>query len=296
MENNRIRFPDNKRERIFSGIITFFISGILLFFILTYKTIFTTSTPPTYIDINFEMDDLGANYGTDEVGLGEEEPADQEVLLGEGGSLLAGNIENIPTSVSEQRENNSFFSNADSKENISIPTKKTEIKKNTISTKQNSASSSQSTSNKSNSKFSTGNKNSKENPKGNAAVDNLLKGKGGSTTSTGQGTGGRPGQNQGVETGGSGSGGVGIGNGRKLTNFIPGTMGKKGEVPVHNCNSSGTIVFSYTVDKNGAIISVTRKSGVSNTCLVNTGIQWIKQYVKANKGTRSASGTYRINF
>ncbi len=293
IETNRIQYTDNKKERIKSGFITFVISGIILVFILLYKTTFTTVTPPTYIDITFETDDLGANYGTDEVGLGDGEPADQAVALGEGGNPLANSNSDNSSSSSQQEENQSFLSDPTSKENVSVPSKKTETKKKTTT---QSATSTTKTTAKADSKAGVGNKNTGGNPQGNSAVGALLKGKGTSTTSTGEGTGGRPGQNQGVPDGGSGSGGEGIGNGRKLVSFIPGTMGRGGSVPAHDCTATGKITFSYTVDKNGNIVSVSRKSGTSNTCLVNTGIKWIKQYVKADKGTQSVSGSYVINF
>ena len=244
---------------------------------------------------------MGANFGTDEVGLGEEEPADQEVLRGEGNNARAENSENnISTNDLMQEENKTILAHQnDSKENIPEPVKKTETKKNS-KTKNSSKNTNNLTIKKSktNTVAGVGTENSTVggNPKGNAALGNLIKGKGTSTSSTGEGTGGRPGQNQGVETGGNGNGGEGIGNGRKLISFIPGTMGRGGKVPEHNCAGSGTIIFSYTLDKNGNVISVSRKSGINNTCLLNTGIKWIKQYVKGNSGTRSVTGTYKINF
>ncbi|MDR2122260.1 MAG: ferric siderophore ABC transporter substrate-binding protein [Flavobacteriaceae bacterium] len=293
-ESNKIRFTENKKERVLSGIITFLISALLLFFILTYKTVFTTITPPSYIDILFEMeDDLGANYGTDAVGLGEEEPIEQDVLSGAGGGALIENPESAASSAADQKENSSYLTDTDSKEKTSIAPKKTTPKKTNTKTTSNTAKNTPKTSN---TPPGAGVGNAGGNAKGNAAVGALISGKGKSTTSTGEGTGGRPGQNQGVETGGEGSGGEGIGNGRKLIGFIPGTMGRGGKVPEHDCTESGSITFSYTVDKNGNITSVNRKSGVRSACLVNTGIKWIKQYVKADKGTQSVSGVYRINF
>ena len=310
MQSNKIQYTDNKKERILSGIITFIISSIILAFILLYKTTFITVTPPTYIDINFESDDLGANFGTDEVGLGEEEPADQDVQFGTGGDPFAAESPDGSSSAitnESEEDSKSYLSDPASKEPSPVVSKKAEVKKNTTpkpetpktSTKQatNSSTSKTSTAKKSNTKAGAGGEGTTGgNPKGNAAVGALLKGKGTSTSSTGEGTGGRPGQNQGVPDGGSGSGGEGIGNGRKLVSFIPGTMGRGGNVPSHDCTGAGTVIFSYTVDKNGTVTSVSRQSGPSNTCMVNTGIKWIKQYVKADKGTRSVSGTYKITF
>ncbi|MDR1877043.1 MAG: ferric siderophore ABC transporter substrate-binding protein [Flavobacteriaceae bacterium] len=290
--SNKIQYTTNKKERLTSGFITFLISGVTLTFILLYKTSFVTITPPTYIDISFEMeDDLGANYGTDKVGLGEEEPVEQAVLAGKGGNLSTESSTDL--SSSSQQEDKPYLSDPDSKENASAASKKTDVKKTDA---KSTTTTSKNTSKKSDAKSGTGEGDTGGSTKGKDAVGALISGKGKSTTSTGEGTGGRPGQNQGVETGGSGSGGEGIGNGRNLISFIPGTMGRGGKVPGHDCTGSGTIVFSYTVDKNGTVISASRKSGTSNTCLVATGIRWIKQYVKADKGTQSVSGTYKITF
>jgi hypothetical protein len=295
-----IKYYDNKKEKLISGIITILISTVILSFILTYKTVFLAVTPPSYIDINFDMDDMGANFGSDEVGLGDEEPIDQDVLLGEGGEVQsAATHEDKSSNDSKQQEDNkSILANQkDSKNIISEPVKKTEFKsKDKLKPHKTHLKSSVKKSN-SKSAAGAGIKNvTGGNPRGNAALGNLIKGKGTGISSTGEGIGGRPGQNQGVETGGNGSGGEGIGNGRKLVSFIPGTMGRGGKVPDHNCNGSGTIIFSYTLDKNGNVISVNRKSGINNTCLFNTGIKWIKQYVKGNAGTRPVTGTYKINF
>lgn len=111
------------------------------------------------------------------------------------------------------------------------------------------------------------------------------------TSSTGKGTGTTDGDGDG--TGGDGRFGSG---GRKLIGFIPGTEGKGGEIPSHNCNASGTITFKYTVDKSGKVIDADRISGLSNPCAIQKGKDWIFQYVRANAGTKSESSTYRISF
>jgi hypothetical protein len=60
-------------------------------------------------------------------------------------------------------------------------------------------------------------------------------------------------------------------------------MGRGGAQPVHSCKASGSITLAYTVDKAGNVISVRRSGGISDPCIVSTSIQWVKQYVKAEK-------------
>ncbi|QDZ64172.1 ferric siderophore ABC transporter substrate-binding protein [Elizabethkingia bruuniana] len=129
--------------------------------------------------------------------------------------------------------------------------------------------------------------------KGTAAIGNLLKGRG--TKDGSQGDGGKAG-NAGDPLGGDGNGDSKIGVDRKLTGYIPGTMGRGGAQPVHSCKASGSITLAYTVDKAGNVISVRRSGGISDPCIVSTSIQWVKQYVKAEKANFSSTGTYRITF
>ncbi len=129
--------------------------------------------------------------------------------------------------------------------------------------------------------------------KGTAAVGNLLKGRG---TKTGtQGTSGTTG-NAGDPLGGDGNGDSKIGVDRKLVGFIPGTMGRGGAQPSHNCSASGSINIAYTVDKAGNVISARRSGGVSDACVVSTSVSWVKRYVKAEKSNSSSTGTYSITF
>ena len=129
--------------------------------------------------------------------------------------------------------------------------------------------------------------------KGTAAIGNLLKGRG---TKTGtQGTSTTPG-NSGDPLGGEGNGDSKIGIDRKLVGFIPGTMGRGGAQPAHNCSASGSINIAYTVDKAGNVVSARRSGGVSDACVVSTSVSWVKRYVKAEKSNSSSTGTYRITF
>ena len=129
--------------------------------------------------------------------------------------------------------------------------------------------------------------------KGTAAVGNLLKGRGTKTGS--QGTAGTTG-NAGDPLGGDGNGDSKIGIDRKLVGFIPGTMGRGGAQPTHNCSASGSINIAYTVDKAGNVVSARRSGGVSDPCVVSTSISWVKRYVKAEKSNSSSTGTYSITF
>ncbi len=128
---------------------------------------------------------------------------------------------------------------------------------------------------------------------GNAALGNLLKGRGTKTGS--QGTGSGIG-NSGDPLGGDSNGDSKIGIDRKLIGFIPGTMGRGGAQPKQTCSASGSISIAYTVDKAGNVISASKSAGISDPCVVSTAVQWVKQYVKAEKASVSSKGTYKIVF
>lgn len=128
---------------------------------------------------------------------------------------------------------------------------------------------------------------------GAAAIGNLIKRRrqkiGSQTPDKDNGTAGDP-------LGGDSSGHSVIGSDRKLIAFIPGTMGKGGSQPTHNCTASGTITIAYTVNKAGNVISASRASGVSDACVVSTSIGWVKLYVKAERSQSSSTGVYKITF
>lgn len=130
-------------------------------------------------------------------------------------------------------------------------------------------------------------------PQPNSAVGNLIKGRGNKQGSQGNDT---QSGNSGDPLGGDGNGESKIGVDRKLIAFIPGTMGRGGTQPTHNCSASGTITISFIVDKAGNVTSARRQSGISDVCVVNTTISWVKKYVKAEKSTTSSTGTYSITF
>lgn len=129
--------------------------------------------------------------------------------------------------------------------------------------------------------------------RGTAAIGNLIRGRGNKTGSQGsQNTTGNPGDPLGGESNGDSR----IGVDRKLVGFIPGTMGRGGAQPAHNCAASGTIAIAYTVDKAGNVVSARRSGGVSDGCIVNTTVGWVKKYVKAEAASTSSTGSYSITF
>ena len=87
-----------------------------------------------------------------------------------------------------------------------------------------------------------------------------------------------------------------IGKDRILTAFIPGTMGKAGKLPSHNCKAKGQLVMFITVDKAGNVTSAGRSSGIKDACNVTTAVIWTKKYVKAKKSQNVSQGTYTIVF
>lgn len=87
-----------------------------------------------------------------------------------------------------------------------------------------------------------------------------------------------------------------IGKDRTLTAFIPGTMGKAGKLPSHNCKAKGQLVMFITVDKAGNVTSAGRNSGIKDACNVTAAVIWTKKYVKAKKSQNVSQGTYTIVF
>ncbi|MFC4165100.1 hypothetical protein ACFOWU_15645 [Epilithonimonas zeae] len=87
-----------------------------------------------------------------------------------------------------------------------------------------------------------------------------------------------------------------IGKDRILTGFIPGTMGKAGKLPSHNCKTKGQLVMFITVDKAGNVTNAGRSSGIKDACNITAAVIWTKQYVKAKKSQNISQGTYTINF
>ncbi|AJW63961.1 hypothetical protein VO54_02501 [Elizabethkingia miricola] len=282
---------EEKKDKLKSAVITAIVWTTLLLFIALYSV--KVNLPKEAEVINTML----VNFGDNRNGNGTEEPKEQE------GSFAP--LETKPVVEEEPvKEIAKPEPPLEAKEKIitgkneKIPVAKVEKAEKKTATK-----SSVKETKKSDAKKTTTGNTKAEGPnkkqgatgdgKGTAAIGNLLKGRG--TKDSSQGDGGKAG-NAGDPLGGDGNGDSKIGVDRKLTGYIPGTMGRGGAQPVHSCKASGSITLAYTVDKAGNVISVRRSGGISDPCIVSTSIQWVKQYVKAEKANFSSTGTYRITF
>ncbi|OPC57260.1 ferric siderophore ABC transporter substrate-binding protein [Elizabethkingia bruuniana] len=282
---------EEKKDKLKSAVITAIVWTTLLLFIALYSV--KVNLPKEAEVINTML----VNFGDNRNGNGTEEPKEQE------GSFAP--LETKPVVEEEPvKEIAKPEPPLEAKEKIitgkneKIPVAKVEKAEKKTATK-----SSVKETKKSDAKKTTTGNTKAEGPnkkqgatgdgKGTAAIGNLLKGRG--TKDGSQGDGGKAG-NAGDPLGGDGNGDSKIGVDRKLTGYIPGTMGRGGAQPVHLCKASGSITLAYTVDKAGNVISVRRSGGISDPCIVSTSIQWVKQYVKAEKANFSSTGTYRITF
>lgn len=280
---------DEKIDKLKSATLTALISALLFLLIFYYQ--FVREIPKEE-----KVTTMLINFGDNRNGNGAEEPANQE------GSLASADIyipEELKTPEPQPQEIVETPKAVDkpaekiitgkSEKMSAVKTEKTEKK----STKSSETTASKSTTSKTSSTSNTTSKNAQGDGQGTAAIGNLIKGRG---TKTGtQGTDGTVG-NSGDPLGGKGDGDSKIGVDRKLISYIPGTMGKGGEQPSHNCTANGTITISYTVDKAGNVISARRSSGISDPCVVTAAVIWVKKYVKAEKASTNSTGTYKITF
>lgn len=269
-----------ERDRRNSAVITFIISLLVFLGIFFYKFTKITEKPE-------EITTMLINFGDNQNGAEAEEPANQD------GSLAANteiaNPEPVREVIAETKpEPKPAVTKPVIKEKILTGSNtKVSVPKTEKATKPAPAKTSATKASTPNSTTGTGD------GKGTAAIGNLIKGRG---TKTGtQGTNGTAG-NQGDPLGGDGEGDSKIGVDRNLIGFIPGTMGRGGAQPSHNCSASGTISIAYTVDKAGNVISARRSGGISDPCISSTSVSWVKKYVKAEKASTSSTGTYRITF
>lgn len=280
---------DEKIDKLKSATLTALISALLFLLIFYYQ--FVREIPKEE-----KVTTMLINFGDNRNGNGAEEPANQEGSLASADIYIPEELKTpepqpqeiveTPKAVEKPAEK---IITGKSEKTTAVKTEKTEKK----STKSSETTASKTTSSKTSSTSNTTAKNAQGDGQGTAAIGNLIKGRG---TKTGtQGTDGTVG-NSGDPLGGKGDGDSKIGVDRKLISYIPGTMGKGGEQPSHNCTASGTITISYTVDKAGNVISARRSSGISDPCVVTAAIIWVKKYVKAEKASTNSTGTYKITF
>ena len=294
MNTYSINDSEENKDKLKSGIITAVIWSVLLLFVFLYKFI------PHIPEKQEVITSMLINFGDNRNGNGAEEPANQE------GSLAAKaspNVEETPvemaTKIRKSETSTESIKKEAPKEKILTGNDSKNAVKTVDKADKNSKSSAKAASAKSNSKTSgskatTANSNKGNGDgKGNAAIGNFMRGRGTNTGS--QGNNGTVG-NAGDPLGGDGNGDSRIGVDRKLTGYIPGTMGRGGSQPSHSCSASGSITISYTVDKAGNVTSARRSGGISDACVASTSIAWVKKYVKAEKASSSSTGTYKISF
>ena len=280
---------DERIDKLKSATLTALISALLFLLIFYYQ--FVREIPKEE-----KVTTMLINFGDNRNGNGAEEPANQEGSLASADIYIPEELKTpepqpqeiveTPKAVEKPAEK---IITGKSEKTTAVKTEKTEKK----STKSSETTASKTTASKTSSTSNTTNKNAQGDGQGTAAIGNLIKGRG---TKTGtQGTDGTVG-NSGDPLGGKGDGDSKIGVDRKLISYIPGTMGKGGEQPSHNCTANGTITISYTVDKAGNVISARRSSGISDPCVVTAAVIWVKKYVKAEKASTNSTGTYKITF
>ena len=292
MRGYTINRDEENKDKIKSAVLSIIIWSAILLFVFIYKM------KPTEREKEPEViTTMLVNFGDNRNGAGIEEPANQE------GSLAAKAVEMAPEPVENVVSEPKTVITPDPKPE----SKKTEVKDKIITgtntkitapkkedSKTNKKSTASSTTKSTKSSATTANsKTGSGDGKGNAAIGNLIKGRG--TKPGSQGTGDGIGNN-GDPLGGDGNGDSKVGIDRRLVGYIPGTMGRGGAQPSHSCSASGSITIAYTVDKAGNIVSARRSGGISDPCVVSTSVAWVKKYVKAEKASVSSTGTYNITF
>jgi len=295
MRSHIVNKNEENRDRVKSALLSILVWSAILLFVFLYKLKPEIEEQPEVITT------MLVNFGDNRNGDGIEEPAEQE------GSLAAATEEVTPepieTPVPETKTvikpepkpepvakksepKDKVLTGSNSK--VSVPKKEESKKSDKAST---STSASKNT--KKSGAATTNAKSGSGDGKGNAAIGNLIKGRGTKAGSQGDGTGVG---NAGDPLGGDGNGDSKVGIDRKLTGFIPGTMGRGGAQPSNNCTASGTITVAYTVDKAGNVVSARRLSGTSDPCISSNAVAWVKKYVKAEKASVSSTGSYKITF
>lgn len=280
----------DQRNRQKSAAVTLLVA--VLGFLLIYYYQFTKVTEKPE-----EVTTMLLNFGDNRNGRDQQDPAFQRGSLAAEKALETQPVEQ--TSTEPQPSAQASAQPVKSERIITGTNTKVSVAKDKTVTKPVSKSNSKAVTKPSNSKTASSkatvanSKTGSGDGKGTAAIGNLI---GGRKSSTGtQGTAGTTG-NAGNPLGGDSDGDSKIGIDRNLVGFIPGTMGRGGAQPAHNCTASGTINIAYTVDKAGNVTLARRSGGISDACAVSTSISWVKRYVKAERANTSSTGTYSISF
>ena len=278
---------NERKDQLKSATITALITALLFLLIFYYQ--FVREIPKEE-----KVTTMLINFGDNRNGNGAEEPANQEGSLASSEIYIPEELK-TPEPTSEKVVETPKAVEKPAEKLVTGKSEKATIaksdKKEKVADKTTTAS--KTTTSKTSSVANTSNKKAQGDGQGTAAIGNLIKGRG--TKSGSQGNDGATG-NAGDPLGGNGNGDSKIGVDRKLISFIPGTMGRGGEQPPHNCNASGTVNIAYIVDKSGNVTSARRGSGISDPCVVTAAIIWVKKYVKAEKSTSNSTGVYKITF
>lgn len=278
---------NERKDQLKSATITALITALLFLLIFYYQ--FVREIPKEE-----KVTTMLINFGDNRNGNGAEEPANQEGSLASSEIYIPEELK-TPEPTSEKAVETPKALEKPAEKLVTGKSEKATIaksdKKEKVADKTTTAS--KTTTSKTSSVANTSNKKAQGDGQGTAAIGNLIKGRG--TKSGSQGNDGATG-NAGDPLGGNGNGDSKIGVDRKLISFIPGTMGRGGEQPPHNCDASGTVNIAYTVDKSGNVTSARRGSGISDPCVVTAAIIWVKKYVKAEKSTSNSTGVYKITF
>lgn len=270
---------NEKKDRRKSAVITALVAIAVLLALYLYK--FTRIIP-----VEEEVTTMLINFGDNRNGSNSEEPANTEGSIA---SVTPVQMQEAVT-VPEPQPAPVVKERIITGQNTRVTTPKTEKKSVPSKTPAKTPAKTKSTS----STRSSAKPNAASGDgQGKAAIGNLVRGRGSRPGS--QGVNGTTG-NAGDPLGGDGNGDSKIGVDRKLIGFIPGTMGRGGSQPSHNCSASGSIHISYVVDKSGNVTSASRSGGIADPCAVSTTIAWVKKYVKAERANSSSTGTYRIEF
>ena len=278
---------NERKDQLKSATITALITALLFLLIFYYQ--FVREIPKEE-----KVTTMLINFGDNRNGNGAEEPANQEGSLASSEIYIPEELKTpeptsekaVETPKTVEKPAEKLVTGKSEKATIAKSDKKEKVADKTTTT-------SKTTTSKTSSVANTSNKKAQGDGQGTAAIGNLIKGRG--TKSGSQGNDGATG-NAGDPLGGNGNGDSKIGVDRKLISFIPGTMGRGGEQPPHNCDASGTVNIAYTVDKSGNVTSARRGSGISDPCVVTAAIIWVKKYVKAEKATTNSTGVYKITF